>query len=94
MSTPITFEEVVPTLKKTCHWGGWGGWGGWVPVHVSQDSNSGQRFHFLVTELGGKLRNAVSGADGRAQWPQEAAADFASLGLQCTNYREEARPCS
>ncbi|CAK9004210.1 G-type lectin S-receptor-like serine/threonine-protein kinase At1g61400 [Durusdinium trenchii] len=63
------------------------------PAQLSQGPDGKEQYHFLVTHLASEVRLAVQNADQKAHWPHEVAASFGQLGLNCTEYQEENRPC-
>eukprot|EP00434_Breviolum_minutum_P001801 symbB.v1.2.001594.t1/scaffold88.1/size340390/29 len=62
------------------------------PATKREAADGSIQWDFLVTALGYDLRVALQQVDRKAGFPHEVAANFAHLGLKCTEYQEESRP--
>merc|ERR1719240_1638932 len=59
------------------------------PAYMADGSS---KYQFLVSYIGGELRNMLGMADAKAQWPTQVVATLGELALRCTNLNEELRP--
>merc|ERR1712137_1269038 len=59
------------------------------PAYVA---NGSSKYQFLVSYVGGELRNVLGMADAKAQFPTQVVTTLGELALRCTNLNEELRP--